>query len=995
MKRWIVLLLALALVAGMPSAVLAQTQTAFLYGDIDENGKIEAADALTALQSLVDLHRLTDRERIAADVDVSRKVDATDALFILQHVVGLITHFAAEANGRAAINPYTGGSSYLSRYQGEDSMGEATFMQIEQSYGNLYHLPVDMVTMVASSPSAVQTAYEQWEHNADGRKLGFMISSANAGREFFTMFPDRGYKDCETDALGQVQEWLGTPYVMPTQAVIEYQWELVEACCQCDPELIVFQEPLTRILHCYNEGFKEEWAAYYGEDDPWQDPASSPEARYKAAKLIDHMWDNFVNTIGKRMKESYPDVKLIMGSNGVIGYGSSGACAALSRFGMSEYVDGYLAQTWSDSAYDPVPYAGQNANRPFESGYLGYRQFMDIAGGRPLYALNDAASNHDYSWELRRQLWADTLAAQLLQPEITRFESIIWPDRCYAGADDDYRTVQLTIDALLQKIGAWDSELYSGSTGISVALSDTYAYQDVTPAGYTNKQALYGLTIPLVERGIPVSFTWLDRLESAEDLAGVGLLLVSYDMIQPKSEKVNEILAGWVKEGGVLLAVGGAGTLDDAPGEWWGKQSQTPFSNLIQHLGVQLETSALGDIAACAWSGDPQFGQGIDGMVLPSGAWDTAQVYQGDGEAFLAAEGLATEAKTLGMQWSIGKGRLLAVGLPSGVFAQGIEGPDAVRALVRYAASFTDRYYLESDVMTARRGDIVVSHAMNHAQGVTLTGDFADLLDPNLTITDTVELAAGQSSILYDLSALRSESVPKLVSAGGILKQMISETADTTRFTLTGPADSTAAALLLGNGRTPQSITVTLDGKPYSLWSSQWTNASESLLLKLRTVPEGVLDVTVVWGSGANPTIPPPGFARRTILTNDGNADADYIVSSNAQVDGSCRFCDQDRSITYAVDLSKYKNAVITVNVKRNYLLEASSHDGDYVVVGDSRTLSPTPTVGDGANSSYTIRPEEIGAEGKVYFRLSNSVPTAGWGGAIRSFSIQYFEPEA
>ena len=122
MKRWIVLLLALALVAGMPSAVLAQTQTAFLYGDIDENGKIEAADALTALQSLVDLHRLTDRERIAADVDVSRKVDATDALFILQHVVGLITHFAAEANGRAAINPYTGGSSYLSRYQGEDSM---------------------------------------------------------------------------------------------------------------------------------------------------------------------------------------------------------------------------------------------------------------------------------------------------------------------------------------------------------------------------------------------------------------------------------------------------------------------------------------------------------------------------------------------------------------------------------------------------------------------------------------------------------------------------------------------------------------------------------------------------------------------------------------------------------------------------------------------------------------------------------------------------------
>lgn len=62
-------------------------------GDIDGNGKIDAADALMALQHSVQLISLNDKQQIAADVDKNGKIDAADALKILQYSVGLIQQF--------------------------------------------------------------------------------------------------------------------------------------------------------------------------------------------------------------------------------------------------------------------------------------------------------------------------------------------------------------------------------------------------------------------------------------------------------------------------------------------------------------------------------------------------------------------------------------------------------------------------------------------------------------------------------------------------------------------------------------------------------------------------------------------------------------------------------------------------------------------------------------------------------------------------------------
>ena len=62
-------------------------------GDVNNDGNIDATDALMALQHLVDLRKLEGNAWKAADVNADGKIDATDALLILQKLVGLIDEF--------------------------------------------------------------------------------------------------------------------------------------------------------------------------------------------------------------------------------------------------------------------------------------------------------------------------------------------------------------------------------------------------------------------------------------------------------------------------------------------------------------------------------------------------------------------------------------------------------------------------------------------------------------------------------------------------------------------------------------------------------------------------------------------------------------------------------------------------------------------------------------------------------------------------------------
>jgi hypothetical protein len=65
----------------------------FLYGDINNNGRITAYDASLAIQHVVGLINLSPKQQKAADVTGDGTITALDAALILQYAVGLITQF--------------------------------------------------------------------------------------------------------------------------------------------------------------------------------------------------------------------------------------------------------------------------------------------------------------------------------------------------------------------------------------------------------------------------------------------------------------------------------------------------------------------------------------------------------------------------------------------------------------------------------------------------------------------------------------------------------------------------------------------------------------------------------------------------------------------------------------------------------------------------------------------------------------------------------------
>ncbi len=69
------------------------TEDPVMLGDVDENGKVEANDALLTLKQVVKLVELTDSQKVAANVVTGDDIKADDALQILKYVVKLINEF--------------------------------------------------------------------------------------------------------------------------------------------------------------------------------------------------------------------------------------------------------------------------------------------------------------------------------------------------------------------------------------------------------------------------------------------------------------------------------------------------------------------------------------------------------------------------------------------------------------------------------------------------------------------------------------------------------------------------------------------------------------------------------------------------------------------------------------------------------------------------------------------------------------------------------------
>jgi hypothetical protein len=309
-------------------------------------------------------------------------------------------------------------------------------------------------------------------------------------------------------------------------------------------------------------------------------------------------------------------------------------------------------------------------------------------------------------------------------------------------------------------------------------------------------------------------------------------------------------------------------------------------------------------------------------------------------------------------------------------------------ALAKYALeSYTDIDYVETSLMTVRRGNIVAAHSINKKN--TVSGKYIDLFDDKLSVVDDVAVPKNDSVLLYDISGF-DLSVPRLGFTGGKLVGGVTETAGQTSFSIYGPSDTVASSRLLApEGVYPVSVTATRGGDSIPVYRI-WNNATSSLLVQIDVTPDKA-EIIVVWGDTPVDDDPEFEFGYVSVPTNSSGKDEEYLIVNTAGVNSGLRFCDLEGQLVYEFDLTEYPEAVLSFNVVQNYILEYSLDNKTWTVIADYSKIGEWTKNGDNA-SSYTVSADEVGAGNVLYIRLRNTTPSMGWGGSITSFSIRYID---
>jgi len=574
------------------------------------------------------------------------------------------------------------------------------------------------------------------------------------------------------------------PYMSPGENYGRYLTQGVERALDAGAEAIYLEEPEFWARGGYEENFKREWKAYYGEE--WQAPDGSPDAQYRASKLkyflyrraLSQIFD-FVKKYGKAHGRAIP---CYVPTHSLINYAHWRIVSPESSL-IDVGADGYIAQVWTGTARTPNVYEGRRKERTFETAFLEYGAMQNLvrASARRVWYLNDPIEdNPNHSWDDYRSNWENTLTASLLQPEVWRYEIMPWPERIFDGkrpAKDGPNAERVPIpkayetelQAVIRALGemkqppesvGWQQ---SGTQGVGVLVSDTMMFQRADPApSDANLGSFYGLAMPLVKRGIPVEPVQIESADKPDFLSRYKLLLLTYEGQKPPAAAFHEALASWVGAGGALVVVDDDKDPYNAVREWW--TTQTPRQRLFETLGLDKDATGLARVGK--------------GVVLREAKSPAALTYEAD-------------------------------------------GADTVRKDVRRAAEAVKLRWKETNALVLRRGPYLVAAALDESdarpEAKLLKGRYVDLFDRKLPVLEQVSLTPGKRALLFDLERFKSRE-PAVVAAACRVDQEEFD-GNVLKFRASGIA-STEAVVVIASRRAPSHIIVagkTLDKSQYDV----------------------------------------------------------------------------------------------------------------------------------------------------------------------------------
>ena len=858
-----------------------------------------------------------------------------------------------------------------------------TNFQVAARYDGSIDIRADGVMVYLLTPEGLADTFNSWRGRGYTlecmtyytRDLSYYIAGKYDGQEHYDIVQTR--KDGS-----YFQHTPGTYYTLPSPGFCEYLFSMIKTALDCGAETIVIEEPEIFRGAEYGAYFKRYWRECYGTG--WVDPASSRAARYKCELLKKRMLEEGITSIAGQIKAYKPGTRVMIAAHSTLSYNAIGILTDNHALYNLPCVDGYIAQVWSDTARGALPYEGGNTVRLFQSAFLEYSSMANIrrtGDAKALFTLSDPKSDDpNYTWAEYEYWYKETVAAQFMMPSIRNFEVVPWPDRGFATSPSAYKTVQLSVFNALKDIYDKPLVLEGGMPGVTVLLSDSLSWFE----NPKSSASFYGMTLPLIERGVPVRILPIENLVSAEDLAGTNILLLSYDFMKPLEERYHDVIADWVKAGGVLVYLGGTDQ-NNSLGAWWNdKGYDSPQMDLFAKLGAGVKPNsekALWPWFLPYWLWPVRCGSGWGWMQVP--IWSNVSTVKLDGAKPL----YQFFCRAAAWEQDIGQGAVIGLGLePYALSRRG--GAKLLRSVVEYAAGKRGVAYKELNKLTGTRGRYTMAHALERPE--KLTGQFIDLFDSRLPVVAEKNIAPHSSAFLYDIAGLDGPGL--LYSTGEVVGK--TEEPGRTVYTIAGPVLSVGATRLSGGSLKPSSVTAYDGAGQFYGVTADWQDGT--LLVRHGNLPEG-LTVAVEWGAALAANVN-SGLERTfaQFTTGSKGEDAQFIHSRSGVGDtDDFRFVDATGELVYRIDLSGYTDPVVYLDIANNYLVKASPDGVTWTKEYNSMDINGYDAHGGENRTRLAIDSGCVSPQGVLYVSIGDASPADGWGGLVRGIAIEHSAPAA
>ncbi len=553
----------------------------------------------------------------------------------------------------------------------------------------------------------------------------------------------------------------------------------VQRALDAGAEAVYLEEPEFWVRGGYSDAFKREWRAYYSE--AWQPPHGSIDAQWRASKLKYYLYRRALQQVFDYVQDfnrgTRRHVRCYVATHSLLNYAQWKIISPESSLSRLNGCDGYIAQVWTGTSRTPNMYRGAFRERTFETAFLEYGAMQNLVRGtgRRVWYLNDPVEdNPGHDWDDYRGNWESTLVASLFQPDVWRYEVAPWPERIFTGQyprrssmrrpgqgepippayATELQVVMNALNDLNQSRVGWDC----GTSGLGALVSDSLMFQRRPAPSDENLSHVYGMALPLLKRGMPVTPVQLENVGLPGYLEPFRVLLLTYQGMKPLSAEVHAALAEWVKRGGALVIIDDDSDPYNAVREWWNTGEfhyRSPRNHLFAKLGV------------------------ADKDFAPDAA-----------------------------PRRLGKGTVTWLRENPAKLAGAAEGDARVAQAAKKAAESVRLAWSETNYLVLRRGPYVIAAGLDESttrEPKLLTGRYVNFFDPELRVRTSIALSPGSRYFLLDLDSLGSSERRVIASACKTLPRKSDR--GSLDLTIEGVSD-TPAVVLIHSDKDAASITL-------------------------------------------------------------------------------------------------------------------------------------------------------------------------------------------